>query len=636
MFPLYHWLPRRAELQIFVQQRARMLLWLTIVSLLLAVLAAMELSQSYDEARNAARSASKGFSLLLKEQLDGAFREVDLVLRDVAGKALPDWMSHPDQLSPAERRAAHWLLHEKLSTLPQASSLMLMSQDGNWVITPDKLLAATPEQRTLLRDLHDNPGLDMVFSPPVKLSQVHDAGFFVARRIRDDNNVLVGVVMAFIGPEYFNQIARQLDAGDDSELMLLDNDLHRVAIYPEQAEVIGKLVPRNRIIDDWINGRSMAYAVMGLSADEQLRGYFFRRMETFPFLVMVGVSERAYFSDWQRKAAAYVAADVLFMLFGLAMMWRGWREANLQAELAAGTERLREQDGYFLRVLEAFSRPMLIVRKRDNRILASNLATAQLCQVATDDLIDTELQQLFLRPEHMAEIDAMLNNNKLVTDYELKFHAADGGAFWVGISGSMIEYQNEPAYLFSLQDISERKAALEKLWRKATLDPLTNIPNRGYFMERADQELSRAKRYHHSLGLLMLDLDHFKAVNDRYGHDAGDQVLVAFTARLKLELRETDLFGRIGGEEFAILLPEEDEQRVREVAERLRISLVHTPVLLKNGEALSITVSIGCAFLRPETLNIEALLKEADVALYAAKGAGRNRVMFYDPLSERE
>lgn len=165
-----------------------------------------------------------------------------------------------------------------------------------------------------------------------------------------------------------------------------------------------------------------------------------------------------------------------------------------------------------------------------------------------------------------------------------------------------------------------------KLMDLATRDELTGLGNRRYFMQRGEEALRLAARHGRPLSLLMIDLDKFKQVNDRFGHAAGDDVLKFLAVNLALHSRSTDTCGRIGGEEFAIVLPETALPEALASAERIREAVARTPVPTdQSAEPISITVSIGAAMLAPGQ-SLDALLEEADRALYEAKGSGRNRV----------
>jgi diguanylate cyclase (GGDEF)-like protein len=189
--------------------------------------------------------------------------------------------------------------------------------------------------------------------------------------------------------------------------------------------------------------------------------------------------------------------------------------------------------------------------------------------------------------------------------------------------------------LKTLQDELEAKneeleAKNEELGALAITDGLTQVHNRRYFMGRAEEELHRAQRYGRAFSLLLIDVDHFKRVNDTFGHQVGDDVLVAVARRLGTSLRSTDVLARYGGEEFVVCLPETDIERARDAAERLRAA-IDAEVVPALGR--SVTVSIGGAALTPDALSIPSLLKLADDALYRAKAAGRNRVELAAPIA---
>lgn len=164
----------------------------------------------------------------------------------------------------------------------------------------------------------------------------------------------------------------------------------------------------------------------------------------------------------------------------------------------------------------------------------------------------------------------------------------------------------------------------------AITDSLTKINNRRRFFDLAEQEFERSRRYDRPLSLIMLDIDHFKRVNDTYGHAAGDTVLEQLAQLCQKSLREVDVFARYGGEEFVILLPETTSQEAQLTAERIRQLVARTPI--KVGEdSLTITISFGIVELDKTCKNVEELLDRSDQAMYASKRNGRNRVSIWEP-----
>jgi diguanylate cyclase (GGDEF)-like protein len=175
-------------------------------------------------------------------------------------------------------------------------------------------------------------------------------------------------------------------------------------------------------------------------------------------------------------------------------------------------------------------------------------------------------------------------------------------------------------------DITERKKLQQEMERMAQTDLLTNLPNRRHFMSMAELEVSRTVRYGGELSVLMLDIDHFKNINDTYGHKAGDTVLEKIGALCKQALRDVDIVGRIGGEEFAFLLPQTDREHAVQVAERLRNTIAEAEIAIEGEQSLPVTVSIGVSAYAGTATNIAVLLNQADQLLYEAKRSGRNRV----------
>ena len=173
----------------------------------------------------------------------------------------------------------------------------------------------------------------------------------------------------------------------------------------------------------------------------------------------------------------------------------------------------------------------------------------------------------------------------------------------------------------------QARAAQAELRRLASIDELTGVANRRWFTAMASRELERCRRFNHQLSLLMIDVDHFKKVNDTHGHAVGDEVLKAFTRVLEGNLRSVDLLGRLGGEEFAVMLPESDHNAATHTAERLRASVEALIFPLEDGSNLKITTSVGIAILAGVGETLDSLLARADNALYIAKGEGRNRVV---------
>ncbi|HEX9647208.1 MAG TPA: diguanylate cyclase [Alphaproteobacteria bacterium] len=260
-----------------------------------------------------------------------------------------------------------------------------------------------------------------------------------------------------------------------------------------------------------------------------------------------------------------------------------------------------------------------------------NPACERLFGYRAEDVLGRDVSLLVAEPhrrKHREYVDSYRTTgepNIIGRQREVEAQRHDGTVFPVSISIGEAEVDGRRFFIGVVHDLTQEVL----LRRDATIDPLTGALNRRDFLAKGTAEVTRARRYGRVCTLLMLDIDHFKVVNDRYGHAAGDEALRRFTAACKEILRENDIFGRIGGEEFAVILPETKLSGARKLAERLRRRTAEIEIA-NSGQRFTFTVSIGVAQLAKSDNDIDKFLKRADRALYAAKERGRDRVVVAD------
>jgi diguanylate cyclase (GGDEF)-like protein len=201
---------------------------------------------------------------------------------------------------------------------------------------------------------------------------------------------------------------------------------------------------------------------------------------------------------------------------------------------------------------------------------------------------------------------------------------------------TQLELQIRVSSLLRIKALAdELERAKRELEQLAVTDQLTSLPNRRHLNVELEREFNRSKRYGHPLSVLMLDIDHFKQVNDAHGHQSGDRVLVLAGEVLRQSVRNTDICGRFGGEEFMVLAPETGYETVTVVAERIRQNLKDRS-RATGGEVPEVTISIGVATTEhPEVTTAEELVRHADQALYRAKHQGRDRVVLAQPAEQK-
>lgn len=210
--------------------------------------------------------------------------------------------------------------------------------------------------------------------------------------------------------------------------------------------------------------------------------------------------------------------------------------------------------------------------------------------------------------------------------FEWTHKRLNGEEFPAEIMLSKVEVEGKEMLQALLRDITQRKALEDELKLLASTDPLTGANNRRSFLKRGQYELLRSKRYNYAFSVIIMDIDHFKAVNDTFGHHMGDKVLQSLISHSNNTLRETDMLGRLGGEEFAAILPETDIESAVEVGDRLRQAFQKIRIQSDKGP-IRFTVSFGVAMLEKEADTLTTIMNRADAALYKAKETGRNRIV---------
>jgi len=292
-----------------------------------------------------------------------------------------------------------------------------------------------------------------------------------------------------------------------------------------------------------------------------------------------------------------------------------------------------------LAVLEAIGAGYLL--SREGRILEVNDALTELLGYSKRELVGAELPWPFW-PPNGTDVSPVLRSDLVRagdergrrTTLEVPLLHKDGSSFLgeVSIAPAWLPDGTALGWVSTIRDVSERRHHELELERLATCDPLTGLSNRRLFEQRLDAELADAIRHKRQVAVAILDLDNFKNVNDRYGHPAGDRTLKDVAARLEATLRKGDLLARVGGEEFAWILPEIYADGAFAAAERARTAIGSKP-FLANREGIPLTVSIGVA-MRGDLREAARLYERADQALYSAKRLGRDRSVIWSSMHD--
>ncbi|TLS65967.1 EAL domain-containing protein [Mariprofundus erugo] len=279
--------------------------------------------------------------------------------------------------------------------------------------------------------------------------------------------------------------------------------------------------------------------------------------------------------------------------------------------------------------------PMGIVIQCGDKVRFVNPAALKMLAASTaDELYPYSIADCVYpddRP-HVSALMTTLQQGGHIDPTEQRIQRLDGTYFWADLRGVPIVYDGTPAVQVLIQDISDRKRAEEQLTLLSYSDELTGLPNRRLFIDRLEQACNQARRRDRQLCMLFLDLDRFKAINDTQGHACGDMVLQAVGERIRLNLRSSDTAARMGGDEFAVLLPETDQTSALHVAGKLTQAL-QLPIM-QGGHTFNIGVSIGLACFPDDAKESDTLLKYADNAMYYAKQNHLDTYCFSSELAQ--
>lgn len=580
----------------------------------------------YRAAMDSARQSSSSFALALEEHAQRSFESAFLALERVAdrleGRDPAGWASSRENWEFAKGLAAG---------LPQIDSILLIDAGGEVrMVTSD---FPAPKVNVLDRDYFQAHAVQGQARFLGQLIFGRGSGkplFTISIRLADRQGKFLGVALASMDIGYFRQFYRSLDLGAKGSAALLRAD-GRVLVREPLATAGATLdLSRDQLFTEHLPRAPAGVFVNASPFDGQQRMAAYRRAKDLPLVVVATHSMSSLREHAWTGALVSGAAVLLFLV----VIWSGVhiqflaieRESRTRRELAASrdfADTILDSVRSHIAILDEHG----VIRRtnrswqdfgRDNGLAGSGEGTNYLEACRRPGLPDAAQAE-----EAASGIAGVIMGARESFSLEYPCHSpAEKRWFEMHVT----PLRGKPGHVVvSHENITPLKEVEAQLRCLATTDGLTGLENRRVLVERGEAEFARAKRYFQDLALIMLDCDHFKAINDHYGHAVGDRVLMALADRIKATIRETDHAGRIGGEEFAIVLTHTAQEGAVLLAERLREAILASEVLVQ-GVKVRFTVSLGVSAITPETESFSALLKAADDALYRAKGQGRNRV----------
>ena len=321
---------------------------------------------------------------------------------------------------------------------------------------------------------------------------------------------------------------------------------------------------------------------------------------------------------------------ILLVFVTLLLALAAWTVAIVTLNRKRAEEELRESEERYRVLFEGGAHGILIVDSQTGRFLDANLSICRMLGYSKAELL--QLGIVDIHPEDvlgqvMAKLDSQVRGGRTVSE-TIPCLRKDGTVFYAEIAGTSTNFHGQRCAVGFLMDITERRRLVEEIRQMAYHDSLTGLPNRTLFSDRLGIALYRSQRNQKSVAITMLDLDHFKDVNDTMGHDVGDLLLKAAARRLSAALRKGDTVARFGGDEFVLILPDLDvTEDAIQVAQKI-VDSFRKPFLIDSHQ-LNVTTSIGIAVYPHDGTEEHSLLKNADLAMYQAKQIGRDRYQLY-------
>lgn len=312
---------------------------------------------------------------------------------------------------------------------------------------------------------------------------------------------------------------------------------------------------------------------------------------------------------------------------------------RMRQEIQRRIEDLSASERRFRTVFDAAGEAIFIHRAQDGHLIDVNRRMCELYGCSREQALAAPFESFmanvapFTLSEARQRIAETTRNGPQTFEWLARRYDS-GETFWVEVTLSQARIGNEDCILAVVRDISERKRLEQTLAFQAFHDPLTHLPNRSLFADRLRQAIARSRRSEKLLAVIQLDLDGFKPVNDRYGHAAGDRLLIQVAQRLTTRLRDEDTVSRLGGDEFALLIGDLGSLKEAKAACQRLIELFASPFPLEEAQ-VSITASLGLTIYPFDEADPDTLLRHADQAMYIAKQAGRNRFHLFDAEHDR-
>ncbi|MFN4115900.1 MAG: diguanylate cyclase, partial [Inhella sp.] len=588
------------------------MLALLAASLLVLALLELMLQQSKRSIEVEAAQRASTLALAAGARVDGLFARARLWLDELERVIDPEEL-RADKAPEEQRLAelAQWL-DDLRRRNPHLANIGYLDAKGRSYrqrgAQGNRLSLADTDYWKQLKALGPAGAGRLIVTPVHTLRTTGKPGLVLARGLYGRDRQLAGAIVVGIHAESLEQMLENLNAGPGNAVLLLDRDELLVARHPPISGAGTRRMAAPRLPGPDASSYFVVSRVDGkrrLGSSVELRDA--------PLRIAVGLSEDNYLAEWRRHRSNLrlaMAALVIAALLAAALLLRTTR-------VSQALQRSEDLLGVTLGLLPTAA---LHAAAPSLHVLHSNAAAQSLLDLPAQPGV--RLDQLFDDPERMTRLLATLARDGELGPIDVLLRRGTQ-RFWATVQLRRLQDGND--LLMTLIDVDARHQREAELLEQSTTDQLTGVANRRAFEAAAAKWLTHCRRHGEVLSLLLIDLDHFKAVNDSLGHAAGDQVLRAVADGLQLQLRSPDVLARVGGEEFVALLPNTELPAAQQVAQRVLAHPRNSEVELQDGQRLRVSASIGLSACLPDETDIDWALARADAAMYRAKSQGRDR-----------
>jgi diguanylate cyclase (GGDEF)-like protein/PAS domain S-box-containing protein len=589
------------------------------VALLIVTFVTVNILHEREQALADARDRLISLNLALAEQLERSLQGVDLALGEVV-HALDE---NKDWTTPA----LHQSLKGYVAALPQIRAIAVVDANGN-IVSDSAQFPASPihlGDREYFKLLQADPHRGMYVSVPVKSRRDNEWTVVLARPVADKAGNFRGLVFARMHPRYFQELYQNVLHLPGSAVCVLRRDAVLLFRQPHIENLVGTSFAEGLLFKSLLAQAEQGTFETHAISDKELRLFSYATLRAYPLVLPVSQTMDAILAGW-KMAATRALVVVGLMLLGTFWLMRRLLAAMQAQETADASLRLAAS--VFEHTQEA-----ILVTDAERQIVDINRAFTRLTGYTLEELRGKTPAVLKSGRHDQAFYDQMWASIGRSGEWRGEiWNTKKNGEPYASLLNISTVRNPQGAithYTGLYADITALKQTQQHLETLANYDPLTGLPNRMLLADRVEQAIARANRAQKLLAICFLDLDGFKPINDRHGHDVGDQLLVQVAQRLREAIRAGDTAARLGGDEFVLLLSDLDTIDECEITLARVMDELSAPIAI-GALQLSVSASIGVAVYPLDDGEPDMLLRHADHAMYQAKEEGRSRVAFFD------